>query len=145
MTPGELKVIILTLIGAGWDIPEIEDAVRGCCGGSHERTPTMATLPTLPGDQQPAHAHVAGKLAHALRGHAAAGGGRGEPAKRHDAGRFCGNLGSSFPLRDVPGQDAAAGAGIDNSRGGKRNGTTNEAGNLRAVRVAYKRGDESRQ
>ena len=29
MTPGELKIVILTLIGQGWDIPEIEDAVRG--------------------------------------------------------------------------------------------------------------------
>ena len=28
MTPGELKIIILALIGAGWDIPEIEDAAR---------------------------------------------------------------------------------------------------------------------
>lgn len=29
MTPGELKIVILALIGQGWDIPEIEDAVRG--------------------------------------------------------------------------------------------------------------------
>jgi len=34
MTPGELKVIILTLIGEGWDIPEIEDAVRGLMRGT---------------------------------------------------------------------------------------------------------------
>lgn len=33
MTPGELKVIILTLIGRGWDIPEIEDSVRGLLRG----------------------------------------------------------------------------------------------------------------
>ena len=33
MTPGELKVIILYLIGRGWDIPEIEDAVRGLLRG----------------------------------------------------------------------------------------------------------------
>ena len=33
MTPGELKIIILALIGAGWDIPEIEDAVRGLLRG----------------------------------------------------------------------------------------------------------------
>ena len=29
MTPAELKTTILYLIGRGWDIPEIEDAVRG--------------------------------------------------------------------------------------------------------------------
>ena len=33
MTPAELKVVILTLIGRGWDIPEIEDAVRGLLRG----------------------------------------------------------------------------------------------------------------
>ena len=33
MTPGALKVIILALIGRGWDIPEIEDAVRGLLRG----------------------------------------------------------------------------------------------------------------
>ena len=33
MTPAELKVVILTLIGQGWDIPEIEDAVRGLLRG----------------------------------------------------------------------------------------------------------------
>ena len=33
MTPGELKIVILTLIGEGWDIPEIEDAVRGLMRG----------------------------------------------------------------------------------------------------------------
>jgi hypothetical protein len=33
MTPGELKVVVLTLIGEGWDIPEIEDAVRGLLRG----------------------------------------------------------------------------------------------------------------
>ena len=33
MTPGELKIVILTLIGQGWDIPEIEDAVRGLMRG----------------------------------------------------------------------------------------------------------------
>ena len=33
MTPGELKVVILTLISRGWDIPEIEDAVRGLLRG----------------------------------------------------------------------------------------------------------------
>ena len=33
MTPGELKIVILTLIGQGWDIPEIEDAVRGMLRG----------------------------------------------------------------------------------------------------------------
>lgn len=33
MTPGELKIVILTLIGNGWDIPEIEDAVRGLLRG----------------------------------------------------------------------------------------------------------------
>lgn len=33
MTPGELKTTILYLIGRGWDIPEIEDAVRGLLRG----------------------------------------------------------------------------------------------------------------
>lgn len=33
MTPGELKVVILKLIGQGWDIPEVEDAVRGLLRG----------------------------------------------------------------------------------------------------------------
>lgn len=33
MTPGELKIVILALIGQGWDIPEIEDAVRGLLRG----------------------------------------------------------------------------------------------------------------
>ena len=33
MTPGELRVVILLLIGQGWDIPEIEDAVRGLLRG----------------------------------------------------------------------------------------------------------------
>ena len=33
MTPGELKVIILRMIGRGWDIPEIEDAARGLLRG----------------------------------------------------------------------------------------------------------------
>ena len=33
MTPGELKIVILYLIGQGWDIPEIEDAVRGLLRG----------------------------------------------------------------------------------------------------------------
>ena len=33
MTPGELRVVILRLIGQGWDIPEIEDAVRGLLRG----------------------------------------------------------------------------------------------------------------
>ena len=33
MTPGELKIVILTLIGQGWDIPEIEDAVLGLLRG----------------------------------------------------------------------------------------------------------------
>jgi hypothetical protein len=33
MTPGELRVVILAMIGAGWDIPEIEDAVRGLLRG----------------------------------------------------------------------------------------------------------------
>ena len=33
MTPGELKVAILTLIGRGWDIPEIKDAVLGLMRG----------------------------------------------------------------------------------------------------------------
>jgi hypothetical protein len=33
MTPGELKIVILKLIGQGWDIPEIEDAVRGLMRG----------------------------------------------------------------------------------------------------------------
>ena len=33
MTPAELKIVILTMIGRGWDIPEIEDAVRGLLRG----------------------------------------------------------------------------------------------------------------
>ena len=33
MTPAELKVVILRMIGQGWDIPEIEDAVRGLLRG----------------------------------------------------------------------------------------------------------------
>lgn len=33
MTPAELKVVILALIGQCWDIPEIEDAVRGLLRG----------------------------------------------------------------------------------------------------------------
>lgn len=33
MTPAELKTTILYLIGQGWDIPEIEDAVRGLLRG----------------------------------------------------------------------------------------------------------------
>ena len=33
MTPCELRVVILRLIAQGWDIPEIEDAVRGLLRG----------------------------------------------------------------------------------------------------------------
>lgn len=90
----------------------------------------MAIHPPLPGHQQPAHAHVAGKLAHALRGHAAAGGGRGDEDKRAGQWRIKDNLGSEVPLRNVRGQDAAAGAGTDNSRGGNRDGEDNETGHL---------------